>query len=198
MRLLRDEAALNFPPRICTSAPNAKPLTLESKSHKHRLRLQHNSPRALHASLNRILQFHDVARPRVPAIDQRQRMLARNPRLTLPESFPKPRMLHQPSRRNFPGPIASLCVQRRVTRNLQPLRFRPRRQPPKFSLPQHRILKERPPPRSASPFAAESPALTRAPRQATASPSPPQTASASPHTSHKRRPRASAGSSPAK
>jgi hypothetical protein len=50
-----------------------------SESHEDRLRLQQNAPRFLHAALNFIFQPDNIARFRVSAVDQRQRVLVRDP-----------------------------------------------------------------------------------------------------------------------
>src|SRR5208282_2632932 len=69
-----------------------------SESHEHRLRIQQNPPRFLHAVLDLILQPDNIACFRGSAVDQRQRMLLRDPRRSRCISFGEARMFDQPRR----------------------------------------------------------------------------------------------------
>src|ERR1700676_1762808 len=108
------------------------------ESYEHGLRLQQNSPRCLDAALNFIFQSDNVACLRASAIDQRQRVFARDSgrsgRISLRES----RALHQPRCRNF-----VLRIESGVAGNLESLGLGALGQVFELRLAEHGILEER-------------------------------------------------------
>src|SRR5260370_12334299 len=108
------------------------------ESYEHGLRLQQNSPRCLDTALNFIFQSDNVACLRASAVDQRQRVFARDSGRSGRISLGKSRALHQPRCRNFP-----LRIESRVARNLESLGFGALGQVFELCLAEHGVFEER-------------------------------------------------------
>src|SRR6202521_2884488 len=103
--LLVEMGLVSFPMKTASWVSTG--FTGRLESYEHGLRLQQNSPRCLDAALNFIFQSDNVACLRASAIDQRQRVFARDSGRSGRISLGKSRALHQPRCRNFPLRIES-------------------------------------------------------------------------------------------
>src|SRR5258708_698829 len=119
-------------------APSLRELGAPSKSYEHRFWFELNPPRFLHAVLNFIFQADNVTRLRVSAVDQRQRMFARNPGRSQRVALRESRVLHQPGCGNF-----ALRIEGGVAGNLESRGFGALGQVFELRLVEHGVLEKR-------------------------------------------------------
>ena len=108
----RDKLRLYGKLRRLESGPSCSkpsPEILRSKSHEHRLGLEVNAPCFPHTALNFLLQRDDVARFRLAAIHERERVFVRDSGGSVFVSFTKAGAFDQPCRGNL-----MLRVKRRI------------------------------------------------------------------------------------